>query len=561
MAGRRQEQGQDLPGSATRLRQKAEYLAPRKGNISRAMSAADIDALLHELEVHQVELELQNEELRRAQQEIQASRDRYAELFEFAPVGYFMLDRHFKIQEGNLTGSRLLGVERGRLYGKMMTAFVAPACQDIFYRCLKAVSSEDAGNCEATMHRQDGGTFHAELKITREPATSADGSYRLAVTDITERKKATEALRRSEASLAEAQRIARIGSWQWNVKTGEVRWSEQMYSIFGLERNAPVPGVDSLVKFVHPEDRESVNAAISRVVSQKGAGEVDFRIIRPDGSIRALHAEGTVTRLDECGEPLLIVGIDQDITERKKAEQIKDEFLSMVSHEMKTPLTVILGGLHILVKLGHELTEEDRSGLLQDAYLEAGSLTDTVSNLLEMSRYQADRLSLVTEPVDMKLLLRHMVDRAKGQHPGHHFVAKCTRLPVVKADRIRLERIVYNLLDNAAKYSPQGSPVQVSAGKRGNSLVVRVRDQGEGISKEDQDRRSCPSSGWGGTPPTSQAAASGWWYAGGWWRLMAAKYGWSPNRARVQLFASRCPWTGKSLTPAAHSRSQNSGVP
>ncbi|MBI2857417.1 MAG: PAS domain-containing sensor histidine kinase [Chloroflexi bacterium] len=188
------------------------------------------------------------------------------------------------------------------------------------------------------------------------------------------------------------------------------------------------------------------------------------------------------------GELVGMVHDVRDVTERKAVEALKDEFINMVSHEMRTPLTVMLGGLHTVLADDGHLSQDELTGLIRDAYLEAECLSDIESNLLEFSRARADRLILHSEKIDVSALLRDMVHKAKLQHSSHDFSVHCGRLPRVSADRMRLERIVYNLLDNAARYSPPGSGVRSFATTDGANLTVGVRDQGPGFTVEQQDR-------------------------------------------------------------------------
>ncbi|MBI2859295.1 MAG: PAS domain-containing protein, partial [Chloroflexi bacterium] len=152
-----------------------------------------------------------------------------------------------------------------------------------------------------------------------------------------------------------------------------------------------------------------------------------------------------------------------DITDRRKVEQLKDEFIGMVSHEMKTPLTVLVGGLHTLIEDGGNIPAEDRKQLLYDAYLESESLTDTVNNLLELTRAQANHLALERETLDIGQAARGMAERAGRQHPRHRFVVEAGNVLCLRCDTTRVEHVMYNLLDNAAKYSPEGSTVRAFA--------------------------------------------------------------------------------------------------
>ncbi len=160
--------------------------------------------------------------------------------------------------------------------------------------------------------------------------------------DLTERKRAEEALRESQRHLREAQRIARIGNWEWNLRTGETHWSPEIYTMHGLSPDAPTFTPEALLKHVHPDDRDLVSAVISKAVSEGTQADLDYRTVRPDGSIRVIHAVGAVTEFDAAGRPLIMVGTNQDITERKLAEE-KLRQLSLVVEQ--NPVSVVITDL------------------------------------------------------------------------------------------------------------------------------------------------------------------------------------------------------------------------
>jgi len=177
----------------------------------------------------------------------------------------------------------------------------------------------------------------------------------------------------------------------------------------------------------------------------------------------------------------------QDITERKKLDQLKDEFIGLVSHELRTPLTVITGAVNTVLSEGARLSLEETRQLLQDAALEADALSHLLGNLLELSRAQADRLFIYAEPTNLKNVVQNTVGKIRHRSSTHLFVVDMPKkLPLVYADQLRLERILYNLLENAVKYSPKGGTIRVFAKSEKQHLVTAVSDQGIGISLADQ---------------------------------------------------------------------------
>src|SRR6185369_2386755 len=193
------------PAAADELRRRAEARLPdqRKGPRSKAgdqKSAADAARLLHELEVHQIELEMQNAELQKARDDLEAALEKYTDLYDFAPVGYFSIDESGVILEANLTGAALLGVERSRLINRRLLLFVSPTSRSIFLAFLEKVftGTKDQA-CEALLLKEGGGTFWAGFQATSTPCPKGTRKwYRVAFRDITARKQAEEAMRASE---------------------------------------------------------------------------------------------------------------------------------------------------------------------------------------------------------------------------------------------------------------------------------------------------------------------------------------------------------------------------
>ena len=177
--------------------------------------------------------------------------------------------------------------------------------------------------------------------------------------------------------------------------------------------------------------------------------------------------------------------IAQDITERKKAEQLKDEFVGLVSHEIRTPLTIVMGAVGVAMSEG--LTLAEVQNLLKDAKEGAEALNEIVNNLIELARYQSDRLSLAKESINIAEIISNLIQKETFLVGEHCLLLDISEgLPLVRADKVRIELVLANLLSNAAKYSAVGTEICFSVRKAEGNLVISVSDQGVGIPLEKQ---------------------------------------------------------------------------
>ena len=178
---------------------------------------------------------------------------------------------------------------------------------------------------------------------------------------------------------------------------------------------------------------------------------------------------------------------EQELAVAKRIDALKDEFIGMVSHELKTPLTVIIGALN--VALTENIPHNDVMLLISDAAASAESLSNMVENLLELSREQSQRLSLHTENARLEPIVQKVVDKLKDFAPQNPILIHFPdHLPSVHVDPIRIERVVHNLVENAIKYSPQGGDINIDCVHDNGEVVISVTDHGIGIAPEDQRR-------------------------------------------------------------------------
>jgi PAS domain S-box-containing protein len=301
--------------------------------------------------------------------------------------------------------------------------------------------------------------------------------------DVTERKKMEEDLRQTRDYLDNLFNYANAPIIVWNREFKVTRFNHAFERLTGLSADDVLGGT---LDILFPDDsRDESMKRIREATSGERWEVVEIPIKHKDGSIRTILWNSATLFGTDGRTPLATIAQGQDITERKKVEQLKDEFIGLVSHELKTPLTVVTGAIH--TAMDERVSQEERHRLLEDAAWGAESLANILNNLLELSRHQADRLTLDRKSVDIREIADKAAKAVGKQHPTYMMALDIpSRLRLV-VDPGRLERIFINLIDNACKYSPEGSEVRVFTRQGKKEVVIGVSDQGVGIAPEDQE--------------------------------------------------------------------------
>jgi PAS domain S-box-containing protein len=304
-----------------------------------------------------------------------------------------------------------------------------------------------------------------------------------------------EELEAREARLEMMLAASGTGFWEWDIGSGELVWSEAIFRQHGMEPGPRAPAYAAYIDTIHPDDRETFQSAIAAAIEGGGSFGLDFRIVWPDGTVHWTHGAGRVFR-DETGKPIRMIGTGQDITEQKRliedrdrllaeehrAGEFREAFVDVISHELRTPITTIMGLAQILARPGRADDEASRSALLEDVRSESERLHRLVEDLLVLSRIERGRLEIDPEPLEPRRLLERAVAHEARELTSITVETDLERdLPIVAGEATYIEQIVRNLLGNAAKYTPPGSHVVVSAHKRDGLVEVRVSDNGPGI--------------------------------------------------------------------------------
>jgi PAS domain S-box-containing protein len=305
------------------LRSRAEKLLAEQPENFQKIPADDIRELINELQVHQIELEMQNEELRRAQTELEESQKRYLDLYHFAPVGYFTVGDNGLILEANLTGATMLGVERSALIGKPFYQFIAWEDRDIFYLHTRQLLEQGfRQTCELKIAKNDGTEFFGQLEsMPVQDIERNSKKLQTALIDITERKRAVEALRESEAYVKGILKAAPVGIGLVNDRV--VSWvNEQFSRMLGYSRDELI-GKNARIVYENEAEFRRVGRAKYGQINDKGFGAVDTRLKGKDGKLTDVHL--CSVPLDPADRSKGVIFAALDITQTRKMLKALEE--------------------------------------------------------------------------------------------------------------------------------------------------------------------------------------------------------------------------------------------
>jgi PAS domain S-box-containing protein len=309
-----------------------------------------------------------------------------------------------------------------------------------------------------------------------------------------ERTRAEEQARRGEARLRFALDAALMGTWDWDLATQSVRWSDNLERIHGLPAGTFDGTFASYEREIHPEDRERIFASIQRALTEGTPHEVEYRIVAPDGTVRWVEGKGRVEYAD--GKPVRMTGVCMIVTRRKEAEaarlaaaeeasRLKDEFLATLSHELRTPLNAILGWVQMLEsgELPPDRARQAIDVIARNARLQAQIIED----ILDVSRIITGKLAIDRGPVALPQLIEAVVNGATPAATAKRLDLSRTvpgTLPVIEGDARRLHQVFSNVLSNAVKFTPEGGRIDVQCVALSDAVEIAIRDSGVGIAPE-----------------------------------------------------------------------------
>jgi len=456
-----------------------------------AQRAAELATANEELKKELAERGLVEERLGQEERELKRSEVRKAAIVDSALDCIVTIDHEGCITEFNPAAEDTFGYRRDEVLGKHLADVVIPPSlrekhRRGFARYLATGEARVLGKrIEMTAVRADGSEFPVELAITRIPLEGPP-SFTGYLRDITERNRARQELRRSEAFLAEAQHLSRIGSFSWRVVTDEITWSEQLYRIFQIDRDAQVT-FELIGTRIHPEDLPAFQEHIERSRRDRSDVQLEFRLQMPDGAVKYVHVAAHIR--GDHGQPEYI-GAVQDVTERRASEEALGKARSELSqvarvtslgvltasiaHEVNQPLSGIItnAGTCLRMLAADPPNVEGARETVRRTIRDGNRAADVISRL----RALYGKKEPTIESVDLNEATREVLALSLSELQRNRVIVQqelVDDLPLVAGDRVQLQQVILNLLRNA-------SDAMSTIDDRPRDLLIRTEPDDDG---------------------------------------------------------------------------------
>lgn len=488
------------------LRAEAEAQLATAAPVTDKELSQPVSVLLHDLQVYEVELKIQNDELRAAQVAMEESRDRYMDLFEFAPVGYVILNALGFIEEVNLTAVRMLGQDRTKLRHRWLASLVPLERRDELHRkFLRSLHHGDMQSCEIELVRDDASRLTVIMECRPSIAGTAPPVLRIVLTDITRLQHTMEELLAWKNRLQLAKSAARLGIFDHDFDKGTHYFDERLCELWGLDPAEPV-SYDQFVAGIHPDDRVETLAAIQGALDPAGDGlySADYRVLGHGGQLRHITANGQV--FFDNGRATRFVGTARDMSVRKQEaqdaqalsgqmeslarKQVAVQTAAAIAHEINQPLAATCAyseaALHML-RAGNKKPEKLLHAL-EKSVEQAQRASRSVVELLAFLHSN----TVEPEVADPGQMVREgMLLAMQSGYGDFRFSIKVEpQLKSVLVNRLQVQKVLVNLISNsldAMRAVDAGDePIQIAVrqAEDGNLVQVAVKDRGSGLTKE-----------------------------------------------------------------------------
>ncbi|MBV8389569.1 MAG: PAS domain S-box protein [Mucilaginibacter sp.] len=426
--------------------------------------------------------------------ELKVSEAKYRDLVQHAPVGIAVYRGREAIVESVNDGMLRIWGKPASVTGKPLSVAL-PELEGEGQPFLKLiddvfVSGEIYHGYEArALLVHDGELKEGYFDFIFQPIKDEDGvthSVLQVAIDVTQRVVSRLEKFRAEEMLRFSVEAANAATWYMDVETREFIVSDRLREIYGLDPDAEVT-FDAILNRIPPEYHERVKTRIQEAIAEDKGYSLEHPLVSEDGKKRWVRALGKIyPAVGNRGAHFS--GLAIDITEQKQDELRKNDFIGMVSHELKTPLTSLTAIIQLLdIKLKNN-PDPFVAGAAANANKQAKRMTSMINGFLNLSRLESGKLHIIKEKFDIEQLIQEVIDETELIVATHSIHFNPHKPIMVNADRDKIGSVISNLLSNAVKYSPRGKNIEVQCVIAEGNVQVRVRDEGMGIKPQDKDK-------------------------------------------------------------------------
>lgn len=323
------------------------------------------------------------------------------------------------------------------------------------------------------------------FNFTYKPLVGQDGkthSILVVANEVTDQVKANQQIEEAFEQLNFALEVSKLGAYELDLATDTVRCNANCRKDLALE-NAEELSLDEFLRLVPPADRKLLDTQMQNSIQSGKPYQVEFQILWPDGSRHWIETSGNV-RYKEDGTPSKLIGLTANITEQKAFDQRKDDFLSIASHELKTPVTTLRASLQMLGRIKEKLASPMAEKLIETSLQNMERFTAMIDNLLNINRLTQGQMSLDKSVISLRELLENCCSNVKMD--GKHDLIVTGEDIQLLADKNRVDQVITNFVNNAVKYASSGREIYLSAEIEGDFAKISVKDTGPGIPLEQQ---------------------------------------------------------------------------
>jgi two-component system sensor histidine kinase VicK len=424
---------------------------------------------------------------------LKESNNRFQDLIRDAKVGIVVLvGKELQVSFVNPTYSALIGSTADQLLGKSLYELLPGQKDTLEQIFLQVQESGEACNQYDVPYQvsRGSGQFSGYMNVIYQPYREADGQFRgliILCQDTTEEVNARLLVKKADEMTNLAIKAARLGSWHLDPENKSLIYNDTLAELFGYEGTEKMT-FELVLGQVSEEYRVMVIEEINKAIAHGGYYDVTFTQTRFDnGELIWLRSLGKIA-YDKSSNPSLFSGFVMDVTEQKKDEQRKNDFIGMVSHELKTPITSLLAYLQLLQNKSSKKDDQFAVAALGNCLRQVKKMTSMINGFLNVSRLDSGKIQIDKQRFDMALLMKEIEEESMASVSSHAVLFAPVEETWISADKNKIGQVIENLISNAVKYSSPNSGIKISCVHKDQQVQVAVSDEGPGIPANDLDQ-------------------------------------------------------------------------